>query len=80
MLFQIRWSCGPIWGNPMLEVQAIRVFRGEAQVLWDVSVKVRSKEVVTVLGANGAGKTTLFETILGLHHLEGEKSNSREMT
>lgn len=57
----------------MLEVKAIRVFRGEAQVLWDVSMEVRSKEVVTVLGANGAGKTTLFETILGLHHPRGGK-------
>lgn len=52
----------------MLEVKSIRVFRGEAQVLWDVSMEVQRGEVVTVLGANGAGKTTLFETILGVHH------------
>jgi branched-chain amino acid transport system ATP-binding protein len=55
----------------MLEVSGIRVFRGEAQVLWDVSMGVHQGEVVTVLGANGAGKTTLFETILGLHHPRG---------
>ncbi|MEJ5375499.1 MAG: ABC transporter ATP-binding protein [bacterium] len=52
----------------MLEVNAIKVFRGDAQVLWDVSIEVHKGEVVTVLGANGAGKTTLFETILGVHH------------
>lgn len=52
----------------MLEVKRVNVFRGEAQVLWDVSMEVKDREVVTVLGANGAGKTTLFETILGLHH------------
>lgn len=52
----------------MLEVRDIRVFRGQAQILWDVSILVRKSEVVTVLGANGAGKTTLFETILGVHH------------
>lgn len=52
----------------MLEVRSIDVFRGEAQILWGVSMEVNRGEVVTVLGANGAGKTTLFETILGLHH------------
>lgn len=57
----------------MLEVHAIRVFRGEAQVLWDISMEVNQGEVVTVLGANGAGKTTLFETILGVHHPRGGK-------
>jgi len=57
----------------MLEVRDVDVFRGEAQVLWKVSMEVMRGEIVTVLGANGAGKTTLFETILGLHHPEGGK-------
>lgn len=52
----------------MLEIREIDVFRGEAQILWKVSMKVMRGEIVTVIGANGAGKTTLFETILGLHH------------
>jgi branched-chain amino acid transport system ATP-binding protein len=52
----------------MLEVKKINVFRGEAQILWDLTVKVERGEVVTVLGANGSGKTTLVESILGVHH------------
>lgn len=51
----------------MLEVDGIDIFRGEAQILWDVTLKVERGEIVTVLGANGAGKTTLMESILGLH-------------
>jgi branched-chain amino acid transport system ATP-binding protein len=52
----------------MLDVKGINVFRGEAQILWDLDMKVEKGEVVTVLGANGAGKTTLVESILGIHH------------
>ena len=52
----------------MLEVKGIDVFRGEAQVLWDLSLKIERREVVTLLGANGAGKTTFLESVLGIHH------------
>jgi branched-chain amino acid transport system ATP-binding protein len=51
----------------MLEVTGIDVFRGEAQILWGLGMKVEKGEIVTVLGANGAGKTTLVESILGVH-------------
>lgn len=52
----------------MLEVKGINIFRGEAQILWDVSLNIRQGEVVTLLGANGAGKTTFLEAVLGVHH------------
>jgi branched-chain amino acid transport system ATP-binding protein len=52
----------------MLEVKGIDVFRGEAQILWDLSLKIERREVVTLLGANGAGKTTFLESVLGIHH------------
>ena len=52
----------------MLEVRGINVFRGEAQILWDLSLKIERGEVVTLLGANGAGKTTFLESVLGVHH------------
>ncbi|MGQ9509975.1 MAG: ABC transporter ATP-binding protein [Thermodesulfobacteriota bacterium] len=51
----------------MLEVNAIDVFRGEVQILWNLQMRVERGEMVTVLGANGAGKTTLVESILGIH-------------
>jgi len=52
----------------MLEVKGIDVFRGEAQILWNLDLSVEKDEIITVLGANGAGKTTLVESILGIHH------------
>jgi branched-chain amino acid transport system ATP-binding protein len=36
------------------------------QALWDVSVRVNEKEIVSVIGANGAGKSTLLNTVSGL--------------
>jgi len=52
----------------MLEVQGINIFRGEAQIIWNLSLRVEEGEVVTLLGANGAGKTTFVESVLGIHH------------
>jgi len=39
---------------------------GGRQILNDVSIEVRSGQVVGLLGPNGAGKTTTFYTIVGL--------------
>ncbi len=52
----------------LLRVNSIDVFYGSLQVLWDVSLEVRSGEIVAIAGANGAGKTTLLRTISGLIH------------
>jgi branched-chain amino acid transport system ATP-binding protein len=52
----------------MLEVKGINVYYGPLQVLFDVSLSVKEKEIVTVIGPNGAGKTTLLKTISGLLH------------
>ncbi len=51
----------------MLEVKGIDIYRGEAQILWNLTMEVKKGEMVTVLGANGVGKTTLVESILGIH-------------
>ncbi len=50
----------------MLEINAIDVFYGDVQVLWDVSFHVNKGEVVALIGANGAGKSTTLKTISGL--------------
>jgi branched-chain amino acid transport system ATP-binding protein len=50
----------------MLEIKNIDVFYGDAQALWEVSLQVREKEIVTLLGGNGAGKSTTLRTISGL--------------
>ena len=52
----------------LLRVDNIDVFYGSLQVLWEVSIEVRSGEIVAIAGANGAGKTTLMKTISGILH------------
>ncbi|MEM3551226.1 MAG: ABC transporter ATP-binding protein [Candidatus Bathyarchaeia archaeon] len=57
----------------MLKVKNINVAYGFIKVLWDVSLEVSEKEVVSIIGANGAGKTTTLKTIVGLlRPLSGE--------
>jgi branched-chain amino acid transport system ATP-binding protein len=50
----------------MLQINGIDVYYGDVQVLKSVSLDVKEKELVAVIGANGAGKTTLLKTISGL--------------
>jgi branched-chain amino acid transport system ATP-binding protein len=50
----------------MLEVENVSAAYGMVQILWDVSFKIREKEIVSIIGPNGAGKTTLVKTIIGL--------------
>ena len=50
----------------MFEIENIDVFYGDLQVLWDVSLEVRKREIVAVIGSNGAGKSTLFKMLAGL--------------
>ena len=50
----------------MLEITHLEVAHGEAVAVRDVSLRVRPRELVTVVGPNGAGKTTLINAIAGL--------------
>jgi branched-chain amino acid transport system ATP-binding protein len=44
------------------------VFQGSFQALWDISLAVKTGEIVAIIGANRAGKSTLLDTISGLVH------------
>jgi branched-chain amino acid transport system ATP-binding protein len=66
----------------MLKVNDINVYYGNIQALKGVSLEVKEREIVTLIGANGAGKSTLLKTLSGLlkpksgtiHYLDGSIS------
>src|SRR4051812_34215234 len=55
----------------MLELLNAAVDHGSQRALWDVSLQVREKELVGLLGANGAGKSTTLGAIIGLYPMAG---------
>jgi branched-chain amino acid transport system ATP-binding protein len=50
----------------MLKADGINVFYDELQALIDVSIEVRERDLLAIIGSNGAGKTTLLRAISGL--------------
>lgn len=57
----------------MLELKEVNTSYGEIQSLFDVSIEVNDKEIVSIIGANGAGKSTLLNTISGLNEPDSGK-------
>lgn len=51
--------------NPLLQIENLASGYGDVQVLWDVSLKVESRRLITLVGANGAGKTTTLRASMG---------------
>ena len=51
---------------PILEVRDLRVVYGAIEALKGISLSLREREIVTLIGANGAGKSTTLRTIMGL--------------
>ncbi len=51
---------------PLLAVEDLRVSYGAIQAVKGISLDVRERELVALLGSNGAGKTTTLRTISGL--------------
>ena len=50
----------------LLEAKKIAKSYGTRLVVRDVDIRVRSGEIIGLLGWNGAGKTTIFQIIVGL--------------
>lgn len=57
----------PFGRNGLLAIEDLEAGYGDAQVLWGVSLEVREREIVGLLGGNGAGKSTLINAISGLN-------------
>lgn len=53
-------------GSVVLEVKDVHTYYGNIHALQGVSISVREREIVTLLGSNGAGKSTTLKTISGL--------------
>ena len=51
---------------PLLELDGVHTYYGDAHILQGVSVRVEEGEVVTLIGRNGAGKTTTLRSIMGI--------------
>jgi branched-chain amino acid transport system ATP-binding protein len=52
--------------GPLLQVEEVDLFYGDAQALSRVSIEAVAGEVVAIVGANGAGKSSLIRAIHGI--------------
>jgi branched-chain amino acid transport system ATP-binding protein len=59
---------GVKWTKTLLKVDHIDVAYGHVQALRAISLELREREMVALVGANGAGKTTTLRAISGLVH------------
>lgn len=53
--------------SDLLEIQGLRGGYGRVEVLRGIDLKVRSGEIVALLGSNGAGKSTLNNVLCGIY-------------
>lgn len=51
---------------PFLQLKNIESYYGGIMAIKGISLEVKEKQIVTILGANGAGKTTILKTISGV--------------
>ena len=54
----------------MLRVERIKASYDEVPALHEVSFKVESGQIVSIVGANGAGKSTILKSISSVMHLD----------
>jgi branched-chain amino acid transport system ATP-binding protein len=50
----------------LLEVNGLNAYYADSHILFDVSLRVESQEVVALLGRNGAGKSTTLKSLMGV--------------
>jgi branched-chain amino acid transport system ATP-binding protein len=62
----------------LLELTDVHTYYGTIHALKGISLNVREREIVTLIGANGAGKSTTLRSINGLNHPRTGKIVFRE--
>jgi polar amino acid transport system permease protein len=70
---EIARPAGPrtIKSNVVVDLAEVRKSFGDKRVLNDISLQIRSGEVVCLIGHSGSGKTTLLRTINALQDIDG---------
>ena len=53
---------------PLLQVEGLDLYYGDAQALSGVSLDLAAGEIVAIIGANGAGKSSLIRAIHGIEN------------
>ena len=57
----------------MFELMDVRAGYGEFKVLHGVSMSLKEKSIISIIGSNGAGKSTLLKAISGLIKIDSGK-------
>ncbi len=63
-----------------LSINKISKTYGNKEVVRDISISIKRKEVVGLLGPNGAGKTTTFYMIVGKSNSLSSKISSTSIS
>ncbi|KXW56941.1 urea ABC transporter ATP-binding subunit UrtE [Ferrovum sp. PN-J185] len=50
----------------MFSIQELNSGYGQSKVISDITLDIKQKEIVAIMGRNGMGKTTLFKTLMGI--------------
>jgi branched-chain amino acid transport system ATP-binding protein len=59
---------GKTIGAPLLKAERISLAFGGVKALSEISIEVRTHEILAIIGPNGAGKTSMLNVINGFYH------------
>jgi branched-chain amino acid transport system ATP-binding protein len=59
---------GKVIGPPLLTAEHISLSFGGVKALIDVSLEIKTHEILAIIGPNGAGKTSMLNVINGFYH------------
>ncbi len=59
--------------GPVLSLSNVDVYYDQVQALFNISLTIGEREIVSVIGSNGAGKSTAMRSIMGLRSARSGK-------